>query len=189
MKKLLAAGALAAGVVGLTACGPGYTTVANNTYCVNEITGQVMPPQYCQVGSSYYNPALYDYWVGNTYGHHYGVGVVIQHNYFTSGRQVSPANTAARKAAGIPVSGSVSNGAKSSTSTKQYSTPAKPQNSPSRPVTGSTSKPNTSTYKPSTSTRSTFGSSGGSSRSSSTFGSSGSSGRSSSSFGSSGGRK
>lgn len=189
MKKAIATVALAAGLASLTACGPGggYTTVANQNYCVNEQSGQVMPPQYCQVGGMYYNPMLYDYWVGPTYGHRYGVGTVIQHNYFVSGRQVKPADTSARKAAGLPVSGSVSNGAKSSTTTRtpNVSTPAKPQNGPSRTgVSGSTSRSTSGSTS-----RSTFGSSGSTSRSSSTFGSSGSSSRSSSSFGSSGGRK
>lgn len=190
MKKAITALALAAGVAGLSACGPGYTTVANNNYCVNAQSGEVMPPQYCQVGSSYYNPGLYDFWVGATYGHHYGVGTVIQHNYFVSGKKVNPSSASARKAAGLPVSGSVSNGAKSTTTTKTTGgTPAKPQNSPSRTgVSGSTGKP-TTTSRPSTGTRS-FGSSGSTSRPNSSFGSSGSSSRSSSSsFGSSGGRK
>lgn len=195
MRKKLAAAALAVGVTGaLAGCGGGhgYTTVANETYCVNQASGEVMPPQYCQVGSTFYNPGMYDFWIGPTYGHSYHAGVVIQHNYFVSGRQVKPTDTAGRKAAGIPVSGSVSNGARSTTTTRTSgSTPAKPQNSPSRTgVSGSTSsRTSTSTRTSTTPRTSTFGSSGSTSRSSSTFGSSGSSSRSSSSFGSSGGRK
>lgn len=197
MKKTIAAVALAAGVVGLTACGPGYTTTANQSYCVDQQTGQVMAPQYCQVGGFYYHPGVYDYWVGPTYGHSYRPGTVIQHNYFVSGQKVNPSSTSARKAAGLPVSGSVSNGAKSSTTTKTTGgVPAKPQNSPSKTgVSGSTSKSSGtksstsygSSTKSSTTTKSTSSFGGSSSRSSSSFG--GSSSRSSSSFGSSGGRK
>lgn len=176
MKKALAAAALAAGVVAATAgCGSNYHTVANDTYCVNEHTGQVMDPQYCQVGYIGYNPGLYDYWVGPTYGHSYRPGVVIQHNYFTAGKQVSPANSSARRAAGIPVSGSVSNGARSTkatrTPTTNSSTPAKPQTSPPSGSRTTTTKPSTSTTRSSTSTTtrsSTGGFSGSRSSSSST---------------------
>jgi hypothetical protein len=182
MKKALAAAVLAGGVVAATAgCGSHYTTVANSTYCVNEITGQVMAPQYCQVGAIGYNPGLYDYWVGPTYGNHYAVGVTIQRNYFVAGKQVSPTNSSARRAAGIPVTGSVSNGARSTTTTRtptNSSTPAKPQTSP---PSGSTSKPSTTTTKPSTTTTRPSTSTGGFSGSRSSSSSSSSSSRSSSS--------
>lgn len=160
MKKLLAAGALAAGVaLSTTACGG--AAYNNATYCVNQMTGQVMAPGYCQVGSALYAPGLYDYWVGNTYGHRYGVGTVINHNYYSSGTKVNPSSPSARQAAGIPVSGSVSNGKTAP------SRPASPGVSPNRPSTGfSGSKSGTST---STRTGSVGGFSGGRSSGSSSF--------------------
>lgn len=170
MKKVIASAALAAGLVGLTACGT--TTVAavssSQSYCVNQQTGMVMGSQYCQVGSSFYNPAMFDLWIGNTYGHTYRTGVVIQHNYFVSGRKINPSDSSARKSAGLPVSGSVSNGAKIGGATSKA---AQPQNSPQRNtgVSGSTNKSTTS----GTRTPSFGGSSGSSTRSSSSFGSSG----------------
>lgn len=161
MKKTVAAVALAAGVAATTAGCGGHNYAQSSTYCVNEMTGQVMAPQYCQSGYSGYNPSMYDYWVGSTYGTRYRTGVVIQHNYFVSGRQVNPSNTAARKAAGIPVSGSVSNGAKAT------STPAKAQKAP---FSGSTSKAGSTI--PKSTTKSTGGFSGGRSSSSSSHSSS-----------------
>lgn len=179
MKKALVATAIAAGVgLSATACGPGMVNQANNSYCVS-MTGQVMPPQYCQVGYPMYNPHMYDLWIGPTYGHSYGVGTVIQHNYFVSGKQVDPGNQAARRAAGIPVSGSVGNGTKATTTTKVPSSAAKAQQAPKSPsVPFSGGKTTTTTPK---STYTAPKTSGGFS-----------SGRSSSSFGgfrSSGGRK
>lgn len=164
MKKILAGAAAAATIaLGTTACGgAGYV---NANYCVNQLTGQVMATQYCQVGSAYYQPGLYDYWVGNTYGHSYGVGTVIQHNYFVSGTKVNPSDSSARAKAGLPITGKVGNSSK-------IPTPAKPQNSPSRVGTSTGSKTTSKSGGSSfgTSTRSGGGFSSG--RSSGGFGSS-----------------
>jgi hypothetical protein len=175
MKKTLASVALAAGVLGsVAACGPGDggQSYSNSTYCVNQ-AGQVMPDMYCQGGYG----GGYELWIGNTYGHSYRPGVVIQHNYFVSGRQVSPSNSAARKAAGLPASGAV----KSGVGSLRSSTPAKPQSGPGIGAGGGSTK----SYSGSTTRSST---SGGGSKSFS-FGGGGGSSRSSGGGFSSGGRK
>jgi hypothetical protein len=127
MKKSIAAVALAAGVLSTAACGPGGGGYNNASYCVNQSTGMVMDPNYCQVGYPGYNPMMYDLWTGNTYGHSYRPGVVIQHNYFVSGTKINPSNSSARRAAGLPAGGKVSNG---------YSAPARSQSGPNRPSGG-----------------------------------------------------
>jgi hypothetical protein len=181
MKKALAAGVLAAAVIGTTAaCGPG----ANSTYCVNHLTGQVMPGSYCTVGGVGYNPLMYDYWYGNTHSHTYIVGGTIPRSYFSSGKQVNPSDSAARQKAGLPVSGSIGNGATSK--------PASPQPAPKPPTSTSTSKVGGSTGGTSSTSKSSGsigGSTGSTSKSSGSF-SSGSTSRSSGGFsGSVGGRK
>jgi hypothetical protein len=130
----------AAIAVGSSGCGPAGVAYANSTYCVNHMTGQVVSPSYCSVGYPLYNPAIYDYWVGNTYGRSYAVGVVIQKNYFSSGRQINPGDSSARKAAGIPVSGTVKTGAGG-----VKTAPAKPQ----APAGGSNKTGSVTTTKPS----------------------------------------
>lgn len=163
MKKAFAATALAAGVVaGVAGCGNHYVNQANNTYCVNQ-QGQVVPPQYCQVGYPMYNPAMFGFWVGPTYGHNYGVGTVIQHNYYTAGKRVDPGNSTARRAAGIPVSGTVNNGAKATTTTRVPSastSPAQKQPAPSVGVGGSSGR-TTTTPKVTTTVPKTTSSFGG----------------------------
>jgi hypothetical protein len=169
MRKSLVAAAIAVGVMTpLAGCG-GAAAYPSATYCVDQV-GHVVSPNYCDSG---YMGGSYMLFVGSVHSHTYRVGQTIPRSYITSGREIRPSDTAARKSAGLPFSGSVSNGTKPAPSK-----PAAPQQapkSPSAPFGGSTKA-----TKPSTSTRSTGGFSGSTSRSSSS-----SSSRSSSS----GGRK
>jgi hypothetical protein len=173
MRKKLAAVALAAGVAGaLAGCGPaGYPSA---TYCVDQM-GQVVSPNYCDSG---YMGGNYMLFMGSVHNHSYTVGQRIPRSYISSGREIRPSDTAARKSAGLPFSGSVGNG------TRVTTKPAAPQQapkSPSAPFSGST-KP--TTPRPTTTGKSGFSGTGGFSSSTSRSSSSSSS-RSSSS----GGRK
>jgi hypothetical protein len=177
MRKKLAAVAIAAGVTGaLAGCGPaGYPSA---TYCVDQM-GNVVSPNYCDSG---YMGGNYMLFVGSVHSHTYHVGQRIPRTYISSGREIRPSDSAARRSAGLPFSGSVGNGTKP-TATSKPAAPQQAPKSPSAPFGGST-KPRTSTTtttRPSTSTRSAGGFSSGSSRSSSSS--------SSSSRSSSGGRR
>lgn len=174
MRKSLTALALAGAVVAGTAgCGPaGYPSA---TYCVDQM-GHVVSPNYCDSG---YMGGSYMLFVGSVHNHSYRVGQTIPRSYISSGREIRPSDTAARRSAGLPFSGSVGNGTKPVT-TK----PAAPQQapkSPSAPFGGST-KP--TPPRPATTGKSGFSPTGGFSGSTSRSSSSSSS-RSSSS----GGRK
>lgn len=203
-----AAIALSAAVLtSAAACGSGHPVhYANSSFCIDQV-GRVVSPAYCTVGGIGYVPGLYDYWVGPTYGHTYAVGTVINHNYFTKGKQVSPTDPTARKKAGLPATGGIKTGA---STVKKTGSAAKSQTGPASPSKGtgvsggtksnsttpksSTTKPKSSTgvsgggsSKSSTTGKSSTGFSGG--RSSGSSPSGGSSSRSSSGSSSSTGRK
>jgi hypothetical protein len=69
--------------------------------------GNVVSPNYCDSG---YMGGSYMLFVGSVHSHTYHVGQRIPRSYISSGREIRPSDTAARKSAGLPFSGSVGNG-------------------------------------------------------------------------------
>lgn len=158
MRKSLVAAAVAVGVLTpLAGCGSA-AAYPSATYCVDQM-GHVVSPNYCDSG---YMGGSYMLFVGSVHSHSYHVGQTIPRSYIRSGREIRPSDTAARKSAGLPFSGSVSNG------TRVTTKPAAPQQAPSSPSKPAPFGGSTKATKPSTST-STRSSTGGfsSSRSSS----------------------
>lgn len=133
MKKKLAALAIAAPLIagGLSGCAGGgqyHTVAAQSTYCV-DATGNVVDQSWCNVGNSHFNPSIYVFWHGNSHGHIYHTGSRIPRSYYSSGKRINPSSSTARKAAGLPATGTVRKG----------SSPAKSQTAPSRTTGGKTS--------------------------------------------------
>lgn len=167
MKKKLAALAIAAPLIagGLSGCGGGqyHTVAAQQTYCVDS-AGHVVDPSWCNVGNVHYNPSVYVFWMGDSHGHSYHRGSTIPRSYYRSGKRINPSSASARKAAGLPATGTVRSG----------SSPAKSQTAPSRNSSTSKTSVGGSTSRSSTTSRTSVG--GSTSRSSGGFSGSRSSG-------------